>query len=84
MSPIRRDAEVRAIADARWEGITERLIREAQERGEFENLPLHGKVDSLNVSVSSGILLYEALRQRTVVGSPSPPERRGPKKEERP
>jgi hypothetical protein len=33
----------RAIADARWEGITERLIREAQERGEFEDLPLHGK-----------------------------------------
>jgi tRNA G18 (ribose-2'-O)-methylase SpoU len=27
-------------------------------------LPLAGKVDSLNVSVSTGILLYEAVRQR--------------------
>jgi len=26
-----------------WEGIAERLIREAQERGEFQDLPLHGK-----------------------------------------
>jgi 23S rRNA (guanosine2251-2'-O)-methyltransferase len=30
------------------------------------SLPLQGKIDSLNVSVSTGILLYEALRQRTV------------------
>ena len=28
------------------------------------SLPLQGKVDSLNVSVSTGILLYEAVRQR--------------------
>jgi TrmH family RNA methyltransferase len=27
-------------------------------------LPMHGKVDSLNVSVTSAILLYEAQRQR--------------------
>jgi 23S rRNA (guanosine2251-2'-O)-methyltransferase len=30
------------------------------------SLPLRGKVDSLNVGVSTGILLYEAVRQRTV------------------
>jgi len=29
------------------------------------SLPLAGRIDSLNVSVSAGILLYEALRQRT-------------------
>ncbi len=29
-------------------------------------LPLAGRVDSLNVSVSTGILLYEAVRQRAV------------------
>ena len=29
------------------------------------SLPLAGKVESLNVSVSAGILLYEAVRQRT-------------------
>jgi 23S rRNA (guanosine2251-2'-O)-methyltransferase len=28
------------------------------------SLPLLGKVESLNVSVSAGVLLYEALRQR--------------------
>jgi 23S rRNA (guanosine2251-2'-O)-methyltransferase len=32
------------------------------------SLPLQGKVDSLNVSVSTGILLYEAVRQRIAVG----------------
>jgi 23S rRNA (guanosine2251-2'-O)-methyltransferase len=33
------------------------------------SLPLQGKVDSLNVSVSTGILLYEAVRQRAAAGS---------------
>jgi tRNA C32,U32 (ribose-2'-O)-methylase TrmJ len=33
------------------------------------SLPLAGKVDSLNVSVSTGILLYEAVRQRVAVGA---------------
>jgi tRNA G18 (ribose-2'-O)-methylase SpoU len=27
-------------------------------------IPLHGKVESLNVSVASALLLYEARRQR--------------------
>ena len=33
-------------------------------------LPSVGKVDSLNVSVSAGILLYEAVRQRSEDGAP--------------
>jgi tRNA C32,U32 (ribose-2'-O)-methylase TrmJ len=41
-------------------------------------LPLQGKVGSLNVSVSTGILLYEAVRQREAASSdgsaPSPAE----------
>jgi 23S rRNA (guanosine2251-2'-O)-methyltransferase len=28
------------------------------------NVPMFGSVESLNVSVASGMLLYEALRQR--------------------
>jgi 23S rRNA (guanosine2251-2'-O)-methyltransferase len=32
-------------------------------------LPLEGKVDSLNVSVSTGILLYEAVRQRAAAAA---------------
>ncbi len=34
------------------------------------SLPLQGKVDSLNVSVSTGILLYEAVRQRAAAAEP--------------
>ena len=33
---------------------------------ELVSLPMHGAVESLNVSVASGICLYEALRQRRV------------------
>ena len=32
---------------------------------ELVRIPMHGAVESLNVSVASGICLYEALRQRT-------------------
>jgi 23S rRNA (guanosine2251-2'-O)-methyltransferase len=36
------------------------------------SLPLQGKVDSLNVSVSTGILLYEAVRQRIAAHAGAP------------
>ncbi|HHN47351.1 MAG TPA: RNA methyltransferase [Bacteroidales bacterium] len=32
-------------------------------------IPMHGTIDSLNVSVSTAILLYEALRQREFAGN---------------
>jgi 23S rRNA (guanosine2251-2'-O)-methyltransferase len=32
---------------------------------QLAHLPMHGAVESLNVSVASGICLYEAVRQRT-------------------
>ena len=31
---------------------------------EFINIPMFGNVDSLNLSVSTGIILYEAINQR--------------------
>jgi len=40
-----------------------RLVREACD--ERANIPLHGPVSSLNVSVAAGVVLYEAVRQRT-------------------
>jgi 23S rRNA (guanosine2251-2'-O)-methyltransferase len=43
-----------------------RLVRENCDA--LVRIPLHGKIESLNVSVSGGILLYEALRQRTKRG----------------
>lgn len=40
-----------------------RLVREACD--ELARIPLYGPVESLNVSVAAGIVLYEAARQRT-------------------
>jgi 23S rRNA (guanosine2251-2'-O)-methyltransferase len=39
-----------------------RLVREACDQ--LARIPLRGQVESLNVSVAAGIVLYEALRQR--------------------
>jgi hypothetical protein len=38
----RRDADGRLQVAGTWEALAERLIREAQERGEFDELPHHG------------------------------------------
>lgn len=63
MSPIRRDAEGTPLADRNWESLSERLIREAQERGEFDQLPLHGKPlpDRRNPHAGEMALAYEML-----------------------
>jgi 23S rRNA (guanosine2251-2'-O)-methyltransferase len=29
------------------------------------NIPMYGKIDSLNVSVAAGVILFEARRQRS-------------------
>jgi len=42
-----------------------RLVREACDQ--HARVPLRGRVESLNVSVATGIVLYEALRQRLAV-----------------
>lgn len=39
-----------------------RLVRERCDA--LVSIPVHGKIESLNVSVAAGIVLYEALRQR--------------------
>jgi len=36
--------------------------------GEVVRIPMQGQVESLNVAVATGILLYEAVRQRTQTG----------------
>ncbi|HEV2884065.1 MAG TPA: 23S rRNA (guanosine(2251)-2'-O)-methyltransferase RlmB [Pyrinomonadaceae bacterium] len=40
-----------------------RLVRERCDS--LIRIPVHGRIESLNVSVAAGIILYEALRQRT-------------------
>jgi len=44
-----------------------RLVR--SECDVIVSLPMHGKISSLNASVACGILMYEALRQRTIKGN---------------
>jgi 23S rRNA (guanosine2251-2'-O)-methyltransferase len=39
-----------------------RLVRERCDA--LVRIPVHGQIDSLNVSVAAGVILYEALRQR--------------------
>jgi len=39
-----------------------RLVRERCDA--LVSIPVRGRIDSLNVSVAAGIVLYEALRQR--------------------
>jgi 23S rRNA (guanosine2251-2'-O)-methyltransferase len=53
------------VMGAEGEGMR-RLTREACDH--LVHLPMRGGVESLNVSVASGICLYEALRQRDPVG----------------
>lgn len=45
-----------------------RLVREHCDA--LVKIPLHGKIESLNVSVAAGIILYEALRQRAIQAEP--------------
>ena len=42
-----------------------RLVRERCDA--LVRIPLFGRIESLNVSVAAGVILYEALRQRTAV-----------------
>jgi 23S rRNA (guanosine2251-2'-O)-methyltransferase len=45
------------------EGISNDLLRVADH---LAKIPMAGKIESLNVSVAAGVILYEAVRQRTV------------------
>lgn len=42
-------------------GISEEILKQMDDNGK---LPMNGQIDSLNVSVASGVVLFEALRQR--------------------
>jgi len=48
-----------------------RLVRENCDA--LVKIPVHGKIESLNVSVAAGIILYEALRQRSNIQSEPEP-----------
>ncbi|MEX2567010.1 MAG: 23S rRNA (guanosine(2251)-2'-O)-methyltransferase RlmB, partial [Cyclobacteriaceae bacterium] len=43
------------------DGVSEELMELCDE---FVKIPIHGQIESLNVSVATGIIIYEAIRQR--------------------
>jgi TrmH family RNA methyltransferase len=51
-------------------GLPEAWLKRAQAR---VRIPMRGRADSLNVAVSAALLLYEALRQRSLHDPPQPP-----------
>jgi len=51
------------IMGAEDEGIRNELIRIAEH---LAKIPMYGEIESLNVSVSAGVIIYEAVRQRAV------------------
>jgi TrmH family RNA methyltransferase len=51
-----------AVLGAEATGISEFWIKHADER---IIIPMKGQVDSLNVSASAAVLMFEAVRQRT-------------------
>jgi 23S rRNA (guanosine2251-2'-O)-methyltransferase len=52
------------IMGAEDKGISQALLQQCDEE---LSIPLYGKINSLNVSVASGLMIYEAVRQRTQI-----------------
>lgn len=61
---MRKDADGGLRVGPTWESVTERLIREAQERGEFDDLPGHGRPIRLDDDPYAGemALAWHVLR----------------------
>jgi len=57
------DGPIAIVVGAEGEGMR-RLTRETCD--EIMHIPMAGTVESLNVSVASGVCLFEAVRQRSV------------------
>lgn len=51
------------IMGSEEDGISNELIRIADH---LAKIPMFGEIESLNVSVSAGVMIYEAIRQRTL------------------
>ncbi len=53
------------VVGAEWDGISEEAIGGANH---LIQIPMHGMVESLNVSVATAVILFEAERQRELKG----------------
>jgi len=63
------DGRIAWVLGAEGKGLR-RLTRERCDR--LVRIPMHGQVESLNVSVAAGVVLYETLRQRQRASQQSP------------
>jgi 23S rRNA (guanosine2251-2'-O)-methyltransferase len=61
---VKFDRPVALIMGSEEDGISDELLREADE---LVKIPLKGKIGSLNVSVATGVALYEVVRQKLIV-----------------
>lgn len=68
MSPVRRDADGRRQTGPTYESVVERLIRDAMERGEFDDLPHRGARLPLPDESAAGdmAMAYHILRNAGV------------------
>jgi hypothetical protein len=68
MSPVHREGDGSIRVAGTWGGLVERLIEEAMERGEFDDLPLHGRPLALPDDACAGEmrLAYNVLRNAGV------------------
>ncbi len=68
MSPIHRAGDGSRIGGTTWESLSERLIREAQERGDFDDLPYQGQPIPLGDDSAAGerALGFRVLRNAGV------------------
>jgi 23S rRNA (guanosine2251-2'-O)-methyltransferase len=57
-------APVALIVGSEEDGISSQLLKEADH---VVKIPMHGKIESLNVSVATGIAIYEVLRQKNYI-----------------
>jgi 23S rRNA (guanosine2251-2'-O)-methyltransferase len=55
------------IMGSEEDGIRNEIIRISDH---LAKIPMFGEIESLNVSVSTGVILYEAIRQRTATPAP--------------
>lgn len=58
---VKFDRPVALILGSEEDGISDVLLRESDE---LVKIPMKGKIESLNVSVSAGIAVYEVVRQK--------------------
>jgi 23S rRNA (guanosine2251-2'-O)-methyltransferase len=60
---VKFDRPVALIMGSEEDGISDELLKESDE---LVKIPIKGKIESLNVSVATGVAIYEVVRQKKV------------------